>query len=272
VSSRDFRDKRNVVILILIFFVSFLLLTVNIKSEKGAFWFQSLVMWAVSPVQSVFARSTAAISGVFNHYFYLSNAARENEALHAQVDHLSKENIRLLEMVRWRERVGILQSLPEFRERKSVVASVIGRDASKRSKVMMINRGATEGVQVKDAVVTDAGIVGHVIQVSGGVSKVLLLSDTRSSVDALFQDSRVSGVVVGTGENFCNMKFVPVESDVPVGSAVLTSGLGGIFPKGLMIGVVSQVKSKRQGLFKEVTIDPSVDLNRLEEVLVLLTG
>ena len=87
---------------------------------------------------------------------------------------------------------------------------------------------------------------------------------------SLFQDSRVAGIVSGTGQDFCDMKYVPIATKVEVGDKVLSSGLGGIFPKGLVVGTVTNVKKKKQGLFQEITVTPKADLARLEEVLVLL--
>jgi rod shape-determining protein MreC len=90
-------------------------------------------------------------------------------------------------------------------------------------------------------------------------------------VDSLCQGSRVSGVVVGTGEKQCRIKFVPNTVEIRVGDQVLSSGLGGIFPKGLVVGTVSKVVRKKQGLFQEITLAPSTDLSNLEEVLVILS-
>lgn len=151
-----------------------------------------------------------------------------------------------------------------------MVASVIGRDATQWSKVVTVNKGTQSGLRDHLAVITAAGVIGQVINAGLNTSKVLLIVDGRSAVDALFQNSRVSGVVVGMGEDACQMKFVPNTADVKVGDSVLSSGLGGIFPKGLVIGKVSQVSRKKQGLFQEITLTPSADLSRLEEVLVLL--
>ncbi len=152
-----------------------------------------------------------------------------------------------------------------------VVATVIGRDATQWSKVVILNKGTTDGVRPNLAVVTDAGVIGHVIQASGGSAKVLLITDGRSAVDSLFQESRVTGVVVGTGDDYGEMKYVPKEAEVHVGDKVLSSGLGGTFPKGLRIGVVTNVIKKKQGLFQDILIAPSADLTRLEEVLILLS-
>ena len=102
-------------------------------------------------------------------------------------------------------------------------------------------------------------------------SKVLLTIDSRSAVDAVFQQSRIAGVVVGTGQKQCQVKFVPNTAKVQVGDRVLSSGLGGVFPKGLVIGTVSQVIRKKQGLFQEIMLTPSSDFSNLEEVLVFLS-
>ena len=116
--------------------------------------------------------------------------------------------------------------------------------------------------------VTKSGVIGQIIHAGPTSSKVLLTIDSRSAVDALFQDSRVSGVVVGTGGEECKIKYVPNTAEIKVGDRVLSSGLGGIFPKGLFIGTVSQVIKKKQGLFQEITLTPSSDLSKLEEVLI----
>jgi rod shape-determining protein MreC len=119
--------------------------------------------------------------------------------------------------------------------------------------------------------VTNSGVIGQIIHAGLTTSKVLLTIDSRSAVDALFQGSRVSGVVVGTGEKQCQIKFVPNTAEIKVGDQVLSSGLGGIFPKGLVIGSVSKVVKKKQGLFQDIILAPSSDLSNLEEVLVFLS-
>ena len=150
------------------------------------------------------------------------------------------------------------------------VATVIGRDATQWSKVVFIDKGTKQGVHENLAVMTNAGVIGHVIQSTGTTSKVLLITDSRSAVDSLFQGSRVTGVAVGTGKNAVKMKYVPMNARVEVGDPILSSGLGGTFPKGLRIGVVRQIIKMKQGLFQDITVNPSADFSRLEEVLVLM--
>ena len=136
--------------------------------------------------------------------------------------------------------------------------------------MIFINRGTSHKVEKNLTVMTDTGIVGHVIHSSAKSSKVLLITDSRSAIDSLFQETRTSGVTVGTGEKNCQMKFVPISAEVNIGDKVISSGLGGVFPKGLVVGVVGDVVKQKQELFQEITVIPSVDLSNLEEVVVIL--
>ena len=119
---------------------------------------------------------------------------------------------------------------------------------------------------------TDAGVVGHVIHASLKSSKVLLITDSRSAVDSLFQETRKSGITVGTGEDICEMKFVPISAKVSVGDKVVSSGLGGVFPKGLMVGTVVDIVKQDHEMFQGIRVATSVDLSSVEEVVVLLPG
>jgi len=187
------------------------------------------------------------------------------------VDLLTRENNGLKEEVRRLHRLEHLMEYQDRHELKFTVASVIGRDATQWVKMVFINKGTQDGIRENQPVVTNAGIVGHIVQAGVSTSKVLLIIDSRSAVDALFQESRVPGVIVGGGTDTCKMKYVPITAEVKVGDPVLSSGLGGIYPKGLMVGRVTGVIKGRQGLFQDIVISPSADLTRLEEVLVLLS-
>jgi rod shape-determining protein MreC len=116
----------------------------------------------------------------------------------------------------------------------------------------------------------NAGVIGHVIHSSPNSSKVLLITDGRSAVDSLFQETRESGITVGTGENICEMKFVPISAKINLGDKVISSGLGGVFPKGLVVGRVVDIVKQSQELFQDIMVEPSADLSNIEEVIVLL--
>ena len=262
-------NKGIIVFAILLF--SLALMTLSAKQEKGTHFLDSMVGVILSPFQNFFTQTIQSISDGINHYFFLVDVARENDQLNLEVQRLINEKNKLIERIASQKRLAKLMAYEDDWEKKAVVASVIGKGATQWSKVIIINKGTQDGIRDHLAVVTDAGVIGQIIHAGLNTSKVLLIIDGRSAVDALFQNSRISGVVVGAGDDECHLKFVPNTADVKVGDQVLSSGLGGIFPKGLIIGKVSQVTKKKQGLFQDITLVPSSDLSRLEEVLVLLS-
>ncbi len=264
------KGKRVVVVFASILLVSFVLMTINIRKGKDGFSPEAIAVLILSPIQSLFTSSAESVSSLFDHYFFLVGVARENESLLREIDYLVKEKNDLQEKILRLDRIGKLLEYEEETERKAVVATVIARDATQWSKMIFINRGTQDGIHENLAVVTDAGVIGHVIHSTVNSSKVLLVTDSRSAVDSLFQDSRIPGVVVGKGEEECDMEFVPITADVKAGDKVISSGLGGVFPKGLVVGKVVKVTKKKQRLFQDITIKPRANLSRLEEVLVLL--
>ena len=215
--------------------------------------------------------SDASILLAADHYFLLADTSKENKNLERRVERLLKQNHDLREKIQLLTRIGSLSNYKEQQELDGIISSIIGRDATQWGKMVFIDKGTQDGVEENIAVVTQGGIVGHVIQAGRNTSKVLLIVDSRSAVDALFQNSRVSGVMIGVGSNYCVMKYVPITAQVDIGDEVLSSGLGGIYPKGLKLGTVTEVTKGTQGLFQEITVAPSADLTRLEEVLILLS-
>jgi rod shape-determining protein MreC len=122
------------------------------------------------------------------------------------------------------------------------------------------------------AVVISEGVVGRVIEVSPDTAKVLLLTDPNSALDVIIQRSRAQGIMEGKVDEVCVLKYVQKSDDVQVGDQVITSGLGGIFPKGLMTGMVTKLDRKRPGIFQYIEVSPAVDFSKLEEVLILGEG
>jgi rod shape-determining protein MreC len=147
----------------------------------------------------------------------------------------------------------------------------VGRDPSPLFQTIIIDKGKTAGVEKSLPVVVAQGIVGQVIDASDRYAKVLLIIDQDSSVDALVQRSRGRGVIKGDGEGGCVFKYVLRKEDVSVGDIVVSSGLDGVFPKGLRVGQVSEVVRRNAGLFQNVVITSFVDFEKLEEVLVVLS-
>ena len=146
--------------------------------------------------KNFFTTATNSITDMLDHYFFLARTSRENDRLLLEVDLLSKKNNELLERNKFLERSATLTEFIGEDERPFIVAKVIGYDATQWSKVIFINRGTDHKVEKNLSVVTDAGVVGHVIHASLKSSKVLLITDSRSAVDSLFQETRKSGITV----------------------------------------------------------------------------
>ena len=246
-------------------------MSLSSKQEKGISFLDSFASLILNPFQNLFSQSIRSVSDGINHYLDLVNISKENDRLKSEVARLIKEKNEFIEQISRQKRVASLMAYQKDRKKKFLVASVIGRDATQWSKVVFINKGTRDGVKNHFTVVTNLGVIGQIIHSGFTTSKVLLTIDSRSAVDAVFQQSRISGVVVGTGQKQCQVKFVPNTAKVQVGDRVLSSGLGGVFPKGLVIGTVSQVIRKKQGLFQEIMLTPSSDFSNLEEVLVFLS-
>jgi rod shape-determining protein MreC len=161
-----------------------------------------------------------------------------------------------------------------FKERtgvEGIAAQVVARNPNNWFSTVTLNRGANHGVRRDMVVVTAQGLVGRVSEVAPQTAKVMLITDPESGVGGLIQRSRDTGVVLGqTGDRArVIMKLFSPESAPLVGDKVITSGLGMVFPKGLSIGEVVSVETGDYGLVRYVEIEPAVDLDRLEEVLII---
>jgi len=199
----------------------------------------------------------------------LVNLKRENVALRRTVTELREENNLLREKAIANERLRNLLRFSKKIPRSMLPAQIIGIDPSSWFRTILIDKGTKHGVKRGVAVVSPEGIVGHVLQTSHHYGKVLLITDFNSSVDAVIQRSRAKGVVEGNGENLCRLKYASRTQDIQLGDKVVTSGLGGRYPKGLMIGKISKIEKKSYGLFQHAEIMLSADFTKLEEVFVI---
>jgi len=168
------------------------------------------------------------------------------------------------------ERLQSLLDLKKSLGGTSIAANVIGEDVTPWFRTIIIDRGSVDGVREGMPVVAPAGVVGRVVRTAASSSRLLLLTDHASAMAALVQRSRARGVVVGKSGGLCSLEFSQRGEDVRVGDIVVTSGIGGVFPKGLPIGEVTMVKKGEYGIFQSVDIRPFVAMSRLEQVLVLV--
>jgi rod shape-determining protein MreC len=175
---------------------------------------------------------------------------KENVMLKQRIVELQQENHQMKEIASANER---FKQLLEFREKIShptIAAEVIGQDPSSWFRSVTINKGEKEGAQKGMAVISPAGVIGQILKTAPHYAVVLLLTDYNSAIDSIIQRTRAKAIVEGRGENRCQLKYLLRTEGVIVGDSVVTSGLSGNFPKGLMVGEVRKVDKKGHGVFQ----------------------
>lgn len=268
---RDFLFRRYAIptVVILLLLSALILISLRVKERKGVAFMDGLLMEICSPFQKGSTFVINKIKEVSEGYLFLVHLHRENEQLKKKIADLQKENDQMREMALAHER---LRTLLQFRETLSstvIAAEVVGRDPSSWFKSVTINKGEKDGVRKGMAVISPEGVIGQILKTAPSHSVVLLITDYNSAVDSIVQRTRAKAIVEGKGENRCQLKYLLRAEDVVAGDKVITSGLAGNFPKGVMIGEVRKVDKKGHGIFQHAELVPSVDFTRLEEVLVV---
>jgi rod shape-determining protein MreC len=238
------------------------------RSGPGAGLLDRAVMVPAVPLLEASAGFAGAFEGAVDFLLGWKGLSEENLRLREEVARLRRAADERREQETAYHRLADILDYQQVTGYGITVAAVIGYDSTNLFRTVLINKGTRDGLRVNLAVVTPRGAVGRIIKAYKGSSRVLLINDRSSGIDALVQRTRDQGVVQGLGLNQCEMKYLSRQSDVAVGDTIVTSGMGGIFPKGVRVGTVKNVK--RGGyLLQKVKISPTAFLDRLEEVVVL---
>ncbi len=228
-----------------------------------------LLIALMRPFQSGIQGTISGIVYVFHNYAALRGVTAENAKLKTRIQQLEAERNRLLEDEAINRRLRELMNFRLYLPAGAITASVVSNSASTWFNSLILDKGTRDGVEKGMAAVSPLGVVGQVISVTSQSSKVLLVTDSHSGVDAVAQRSRARGIITGSLETGSIMKYVKRSDDLQEGDRLVTSGLDGVFPKGLLIGAVSKVNKKNVGLFQYVEVTLAVDPERLEEVLLV---
>lgn len=247
-----------------------LLLAVQIKRDSQGRLIRVWAVGTVSPFERAGAHGVGSIRSMWNHYFALQNTARENETLKRENDALKLQITQLQSKAAEADR---LAALLKFRQTNvdvpMVSARVIGGSADSASQTIYLDRGERDGIRRNMGVITPDGVVGKVIESYKDTAQVLLLTDKDSGVGAKVAETGLQSPVGGTGEPLLVMKYIPNDDDVNSGDRVVTSGMDRIFPRDLPVGTITEIKAGNP--FKQIRVRPAANLQRLEEVFVLLT-
>ncbi len=261
--------QRPLILLATVVLAQVLLLAVQIKRGEVRL-IRIAAVWAMTPFQSAGTSLIDSVGRTWINYVSLRETRQENENLRRE---LSQLRLRVAELESRAAEAHRLGALLSFRDLNATAplwpARVIGAGAAETSRTMYIDRGESDGVAKNMAVITPEGVVGKVVETFARTSLILLITDKEGGAGAMLANSRTQGVVRGTGEPLVEMRYVINDQDVAAGEQVLTSGLDHIFPKDLPLGTVASVEKGNP--FKLIHVRPAARLDRLEEVLVLLT-
>jgi rod shape-determining protein MreC len=247
-----------------------LLLAFQIKREHDVRLVRYWAVQLLTPAERAGTWSFSKVSGIWSGYIGLRDSRTENQRLKTEVEQLRMRNRELESRAAEGQRLTVLMNFREAHpEAPMIAAQVIGASADPTSHILFINRGERDRIRRNFAVITPDGVVGKIVEVFPSSAQVLLINDKESGVGALFAGTRTHGVVKGSGDPQPRMEYVQNDEKVQAGEAVLTSGEDRIFPKDLPIGTVESAAAGNP--FQLIRVQPAARLDRLEEVLVLMS-
>lgn len=266
---RILRQYRIPIHCLLALVLAFYVVTVSSTSPERGDAVTRLLDQAAKPLQKSLHALNATIRSLQVNYVAIRDLWNENEALKEQVATLEAERNRLLEAKLANDRLAELLEIRTRILRESVAATVINNSASSWFRTITVDKGTSAGIHQGMAVITPRGVVGKVVSVEEHTAKVLLLMDHKSGLDVITQRTRVPGIVSGSVDGEPIVKYMRHNEDVLPGDRLITSGLDGTFPKGLLVGTVVDIADDSAGLFQRVRVALAVDPLVMEEVLFI---
>jgi len=213
-------------------------------------------------------------NSIIDDYVSLVHVKQENQALKNRIANLERQLIAREESQRQNIQ---LRKLLHFQEEHQLpihatIANVIGRDASSFSRLIFIDHGSRDLIKVHDPVLTPRGIVGQVITSAPFSAKIMLITDSHSSCDVLIQRTRERGILQGNNQELCRLSYLMRSADIQVGDTIITSGMDGVYPKGIPVGSIVAVDREDGGLCQKVMVQPFANLSGLEEIIISTTS
>jgi rod shape-determining protein MreC len=263
---KKFRISITITILVV---VAAFILFYNLRHTSPGI-LRKMSMEIVASLDTVTNKPLSGMRDAWNRYIFLVGLEDNNRRLKEINSRLSGEIIKYresyLESIRLQNILKLRENIPF----PTIAARVVGKNPSSIFNMILINRGEAEGLHAGLPVVSGQGVIGRILETSWNISRVLLIIDENSNIDALVQESRVQGVLQGASSG-CILKYISKTSEVKAGDIVISSGLGGLFPKGLPLGIVKSASKKEADLFQRVNVTPFVDPAGVEEVLVVVS-
>ncbi len=257
---------------IIITIIALILIVIFSNGENNTSFFENVANKLVMPIQNGLTYLKNQINGNQSFFTDIQNLKEENETLKAKNSEL-EQSLRELENIKTenetlKEYLALNQKYGEY---KTVPAYVINKDISNYSKTIVINVGTKDGIREKMTVIADKGLVGYIVSTTDSTAKVQTIIDTSSAISCIMSTNKDSIVCKGTLENTAELRgmYIPTDANVIQGDSIETSGLGGIYPKGIHVGSVKNISSPKNITDRYAIIETAVDFNKLDTVLVI---
>ena len=267
------KKKKSGIIGIIITIIILVLVVIFSNGETNTSFFENAATNLVMPIQNGLTYLKNKLSGNGTFFTDINNLKEENEKLKQRNSEL-EQSLRELENIKTQNETlqEYLNLSEKYGEYNTIPSYVINKDISNYSKTIVINVGSDDGVKENMTVIGDQGLVGHVISVTNGTAKVQTIIDTASSVSCTMSTTDESIVCKGTLDEDSTLRgmYIPTDANVVQGDSVETSGLGGIYPKGIHVGIVRSVENAQNITDRYATIDTAVDFDKLDTVLVII--
>lgn len=232
--------------------------------------FHKVVTELISPVQEGIASSKKNMSSLWDNYISIVDTSKENSVLKKQISRLDSDLTGMEEIRKENLRLKRLLNFSDEMSHQRVMAQVVGWDSANEFKVIRLNKGTRHGIKTMAPVITDHGLIGYVYRATENYSDVLTILDQNNRVDIVVERTRTHGIVEGVFNFKCALKYIMRNEPVEVGDKLITAGVGGIYPKGIKVGMITNIAKENFGMTLSVEVIPSVDFDKLEEVLVLI--
>lgn len=239
------------------------------QSIKGESRFISFTLYPLRLVGQGTSAALRQIRNLADSYIFIVGKEEENRHLLEKISTLEKRLIESGEIALENERLTKLLGLKSERPDYVVTAKVYARDPTNWFQILWINKGMNSGIATRMVALTPVGPAGMVHRVFQEGASIMLVTDVNSAVAVRLQRSRIEGILEGSGGRVCYLKYISKDADVSIGENVVTSGLDGIYPAGLLIGAVSAIQKEEEEMFQMIEVQPAQDLNAVEEVMII---
>ena len=259
--------KSSIIYILVIVSISFLTIPASITNN-----IKVTVASPLAPVQKIISQTSDFFKTRFKKLLSVTSNVQKNEEMEEEVFFLKNKIVKQQDAINvYKQKLEIVSKFKKINDsdEKPIIADIIGYDVSSFRKSIIIDIGTKQGASVGDIVVSGNALVGRISAIGRSSGRVVLITDPASNVPVRFLQSRTQGMVQGTADGTCIMKYVPRQTEINESDKVVSSGIGGAFPKSLYVGDVIEVKQKNAKLFKDIKIKPRVAISKIEHVLVI---